>query len=268
MRILFISQYFPPEMGAPAARTYELALRWVAEAPGHRRTAIPTHPTGVIQKRTGTRASSRARRPEFVSLRTWIYPAAKPRLLARSLNYVSFMLSSLVSRLALRRSERCRHRHLAAVSGRHLGLDREPLARCAIRLRSARLVAGLDRRSRRAARRVVVAGAAPVGDGPVPPSRTGRWRGAIDTRRAGTPRHRPRKDRHHPERGRWSGVPRHGEIQREFARISASSQVRRPPTSPPTAWRTAWKRSSECATGCATIPTRVPGRGRGRGKDH
>ena len=49
MHVLFISQYFPPEMGAPAARTFELAKRWVQlGADVTVITAIPNHPTGVI----------------------------------------------------------------------------------------------------------------------------------------------------------------------------------------------------------------------------
>jgi len=49
MRILYVSQYYPPEMGAPAARVSALARRWAAA--GHHvtvLTAFPNHPTGVI----------------------------------------------------------------------------------------------------------------------------------------------------------------------------------------------------------------------------
>ena len=49
MRILYLSQYFPPEMGAPAARVYELSREWVRL--GHEVTVLtgfPNHPTGVI----------------------------------------------------------------------------------------------------------------------------------------------------------------------------------------------------------------------------
>ena len=28
MKILYVSQYFPPEMGAPAARVHELSREW------------------------------------------------------------------------------------------------------------------------------------------------------------------------------------------------------------------------------------------------
>jgi glycosyltransferase involved in cell wall biosynthesis len=49
VKILYVSQYFPPEMGAPAARAAELARHW-AEA-GHGvsvLTGFPNHPTGVV----------------------------------------------------------------------------------------------------------------------------------------------------------------------------------------------------------------------------
>ena len=49
MKILYVSQYFPPEMGAPAARAAELAGHWASA--GHKvtvLTAFPNHPTGVV----------------------------------------------------------------------------------------------------------------------------------------------------------------------------------------------------------------------------
>src|SRR5580658_5626322 len=49
VKILYVSQYFPPEMGAPAARAAELAQHW-ANA-GHVvsiLTGFPNHPTGVV----------------------------------------------------------------------------------------------------------------------------------------------------------------------------------------------------------------------------
>lgn len=49
MRIAFLTQYFPPEMGAPQARLYELATR--LKARGHSimvLTAMPNYPTGKV----------------------------------------------------------------------------------------------------------------------------------------------------------------------------------------------------------------------------
>ena len=50
MKILYVSQYFPPEMGAPSARVYELAREWVRC--GNQvtvLTAFAHHPTGQKQ---------------------------------------------------------------------------------------------------------------------------------------------------------------------------------------------------------------------------
>ena len=49
VKILYISQYFPPEMGAPAARADELSRHWASM--GHEVTVLtgfPNHPTGVV----------------------------------------------------------------------------------------------------------------------------------------------------------------------------------------------------------------------------
>ena len=49
VKILYVSQYYPPEMGAPAARAVELARHWVRA--GHDVTVLtgfPNHPTGVV----------------------------------------------------------------------------------------------------------------------------------------------------------------------------------------------------------------------------
>ena len=49
VKILYLSQYFPPEMGAPAARAAELSRHWARM--GHEVTVLtgfPNHPTGVV----------------------------------------------------------------------------------------------------------------------------------------------------------------------------------------------------------------------------
>jgi glycosyltransferase involved in cell wall biosynthesis len=100
MRILFFSQYFPPEMGAPAARTYELARRWVTSgAQVTVITAIPNHPTGVIPEAYRHAHFFEEHVDGIRVLRTWIYAAPNRGFWRRSLNYFSFMASSLAQGL-------------------------------------------------------------------------------------------------------------------------------------------------------------------------
>ena len=95
MKILYVSQYFPPEMGAPAARAYEFARRWVSF--GHDVTVLttfPNHPTGVIHDGYRGRRFLRERPEGIKVVRTFIYAAPNRGILRRSLNYLSFMLSA------------------------------------------------------------------------------------------------------------------------------------------------------------------------------
>jgi glycosyltransferase involved in cell wall biosynthesis len=109
VKILYISQYFPPEMGAPAARAFELARHW-AEA-GHDvsvLTGFPNHPTGVVPGEW----RSRLRRLTYHEnvggvdvFRTWLWPLPNRRAHERMRNYASFCLSAAVSGMALPRPD-------------------------------------------------------------------------------------------------------------------------------------------------------------------
>ena len=95
MRILYVSQYFPPEPGAPAARVSELARAWVKR--GHEVTVLtgmPNHPTGVVPPEY---QGVSHREEDFHGvrvLRTWIYAAANKGRVRRSLAYASFATSA------------------------------------------------------------------------------------------------------------------------------------------------------------------------------
>ena len=95
MRILYLSQYFPPEMGAPAARVYELSREWAAL--GHEVTVLtgfPNHPNGIIPPAYRGQLIRRERCDEVNVVRTPIYAAANRGLVKRGLNYVSYALSA------------------------------------------------------------------------------------------------------------------------------------------------------------------------------
>lgn len=109
MKIFYVSQYFPPEMGAPAARAAELSRHWAAA--GHDVTLLtgfPNHPTGVVP------AEYRARFHRLVVqeridgvnvVRTFLLPFPNRKAYERMLNYSSFCLSAACTGLFLPRSD-------------------------------------------------------------------------------------------------------------------------------------------------------------------
>lgn len=91
MKILFLSDNFPPEVNAPATRTYEHCRRWVAD--GAQVTVItcaPNFPQGRVYP--GYR--NKLRRVETIDgirvIRVWTYITANAGFLKRTLDYVSF----------------------------------------------------------------------------------------------------------------------------------------------------------------------------------
>jgi glycosyltransferase involved in cell wall biosynthesis len=98
VKILYVSQYFPPEMGAPAARVGELSRYWAQD--GHDITVLtgfPNHPTGIVplEYRGKLRRLVARENVEGVNiLRTWLLPFPNRKTYERMLNYGSFCLSA------------------------------------------------------------------------------------------------------------------------------------------------------------------------------
>lgn len=105
MQVVILSQYYPPEIGAPQRRLAQLAEGLIAR--GHAVTvvtAMPNYPTGKILAGYGGLAREEERGGARV-LRTFIYPSQSAGTVKRLANYFSFVLSALVVGLA--RLERC-----------------------------------------------------------------------------------------------------------------------------------------------------------------
>jgi len=100
VRILYVSHYFPPEMGAPAGRVAGLGRVWAAAGHDvHVLTGFPHHPTGRIHpdyRRAFRRGFLREELDGVHVHRTWIIPAANRGKIRRSLNYSSFMASATI----------------------------------------------------------------------------------------------------------------------------------------------------------------------------
>src|ERR1700730_7765437 len=109
MKILYVSQYFPPEMGAPAARAAELSRHWARD--GHEVTVLtgfPNHPTGKVPPEYRNKLR-RLVMPESVEganvVRTWLFPFPNRRAYERMLNYSSFCVSAASTGLFLSRPD-------------------------------------------------------------------------------------------------------------------------------------------------------------------
>ncbi len=109
MKILYVSQYFPPEMGAPAARVIELSRHWVAQ--GHDVTVLtgfPNHPTGRVAadyRKKLRRLVMRERIDGINVVRTWLLPFPNRKPYERILNYSSFCVSAAIAGLFLSRPD-------------------------------------------------------------------------------------------------------------------------------------------------------------------
>jgi glycosyltransferase involved in cell wall biosynthesis len=103
VKITILSPYFPPEMGAPPARLYELALR--LKSYGHEIsvvTAFPNRPHGWIYEGYRDKTRMIEDMDGIRVIRTWIKPfAASASFIARTINDLSWTWSSswMTSRL-------------------------------------------------------------------------------------------------------------------------------------------------------------------------
>ncbi len=95
MHILVVCQFWPPEMGAPAARFYDFGRTWVAR--GHKVsvvTAFPNFPSGVIPEEYRSQRYQHEVMDGIDVYRTYIYATPKSSVLRKGLTYLSFVFSS------------------------------------------------------------------------------------------------------------------------------------------------------------------------------
>lgn len=97
MKILLITHYFPPEIGAPSARLFEMAKYWVKH--GHDVTVLtgfPNHPTGVIpEEYRGYRYLEESMEGIRV-LRSYVYATPNEGFIKKTIGHLSFMFSSVI----------------------------------------------------------------------------------------------------------------------------------------------------------------------------
>ncbi|MDS4021029.1 MAG: glycosyltransferase family 4 protein [Candidatus Competibacter sp.] len=106
MRILFLTDNFPPEVNAPASRTFEHCREWVRA--GHRVTVItgaPNFPKGKVFAGYRNRLWQRETMEGIQVIRVWTYITANEGFAKRTLDYLSFMVTGFLAGLIQRRPD-------------------------------------------------------------------------------------------------------------------------------------------------------------------
>lgn len=98
MHILFLTDNFPPEVNAPASRTFEHCREWVRL--GAKVTVItgaPNFPKGVVFEGYRNRLWQTEELSGVRVIRVWTYITANTGFAKRTLDYLSFMVSAFLA---------------------------------------------------------------------------------------------------------------------------------------------------------------------------
>lgn len=104
MHILFLTDNFPPEVNAPASRTFEHCREWIRA--GHKVTVItgsPNFPKGRVYAGYRNRLWQSEDMEGIKVIRVWTYITANQGFLRRTLDYQSFMVSAILASPLVRR---------------------------------------------------------------------------------------------------------------------------------------------------------------------
>jgi glycosyltransferase involved in cell wall biosynthesis len=97
MKIVVICHYFPPEIGAPSARIYEMARHWVELGNEvHVVTCFPNHPTGIIPDKYKGMKYLHEMMDGIHIHRNYVYATPNKGFMKKTLGHISFMFSSVL----------------------------------------------------------------------------------------------------------------------------------------------------------------------------
>ena len=106
MRILYLAQYFPPEIGASQIRAIEMC-RGLVKA-GHDVTVIaevPNHPSGIKPPEYKRTLFDRKTQDGFEVIRVWVKASPEKTFRTRLIFYLSYMFTAAVAGLFLARGK-------------------------------------------------------------------------------------------------------------------------------------------------------------------
>lgn len=98
MRILYFSQYFPPEVGATQNRAYEMACGLVRA--GHEVTMVtefPNHPTGIVPPGYRGKIFECSEMDGIQVIRTWVKASPSSDFSSRIVFYLSFAVMATIA---------------------------------------------------------------------------------------------------------------------------------------------------------------------------
>lgn len=103
MRILFLTDNFPPEVNAPATRTFEHCTEWVKL--GHEVTIItcvPNFPKGVVFKGYKNKWKQEETIEGIRVIRVWSFIAANKGFFKRIVDFISFAVTAFIAGLSVK----------------------------------------------------------------------------------------------------------------------------------------------------------------------
>lgn len=103
MKLLFVTDNFPPEVNAPATRTYEHCREWVrAGVDVTVITCAPNFPEGKLYEGYKNKLISKETIDGIKVIRVWSFITANEGLLKRSLDYMSFAVASFLAGITVK----------------------------------------------------------------------------------------------------------------------------------------------------------------------
>jgi glycosyltransferase involved in cell wall biosynthesis len=106
MHILFLTDNFPPEVNAPASRTYEHAREWVkAGCDVTVITCAPNFPKGKVYEGYRNGLYKTQIIDGIKVIRVWTYITANEGFLRRTLDYLSFAMSATIAAALVKRPD-------------------------------------------------------------------------------------------------------------------------------------------------------------------
>lgn len=97
MKIVIVTHYFPPEVGAPQARLGDFARLWAGTGHDvHVVTGMPNHPTGRVPPEYRGKIRLHERGDGYDITRCWLYATPNEGIVKKTLGHLSFMSTASV----------------------------------------------------------------------------------------------------------------------------------------------------------------------------